>query len=51
MKESRFLLPGDDRSADVLLPHWVGGRDAALDVTVVQGGDLGIISLDSEGFH
>ena len=22
--------------ADVLLPHWVGGKDAALDVTVVN---------------
>ena len=37
VKEGRFLLPGDDRRpADVLLPHWVGGRDAALDVTVVH---------------
>ena len=37
VKEGRFLLPGDDRRpADVLLSHWVGGRDAALDVTVVH---------------
>ena len=37
IKEGRFLLPGADRRpADVLLRHWVGGRDGALDVTVVH---------------
>ena len=37
MKEGRFLLPGNDRRpADVLVPHWVGGKDAALDITVVE---------------
>ena len=37
VKEGRFLLPGADRRpADVLLPNWAGGRDAALDVTVVN---------------
>ena len=36
-KEGRFLIPGADRRpADVLVPHWAGGRDAALDVTVVN---------------
>ena len=36
-KEVRFLLPGrDSRPADVLIPHFAGGRDAALDVTVVN---------------
>ena len=36
-KEGRFLLHGvDRRPADVLVPHWAGGRDAALDVTVVN---------------
>ena len=31
------MLPGADRRpADVLVPHWAGGRDAALDVTVVH---------------
>jgi hypothetical protein len=35
-KEGRFLLPGvDRRPADVLLPHWEAGLDAALDITVV----------------
>ena len=33
----RFLVPGrDSRQADVLLPQWSGGRDAALDITVVK---------------
>ena len=37
VKEGRFLLPGADRRpADVLLPNWAGGRDAALDVTVLN---------------
>ena len=36
-REGRFLLPGADRRpADVLIPNWAGGRDAALDVTVVN---------------
>ena len=36
-KEGRFLIPGAERRrADVLVPHWCGGRDAALDVTVVN---------------
>ena len=37
VKEGRFLLPGADRRpADVLLHNWVGGLDAAMDVTVVN---------------
>ena len=37
VKEGRFLLPGNDRRpADVLLPNWAAGCDAALDVTVVN---------------
>ena len=36
VREGRFLLPGNDRRpADVLIRNWVGGKDAALDVTVV----------------
>ena len=36
-REVRFLIPGSDsRPADVLLPHRIGGKDAALDVTVVD---------------
>ena len=37
VKEGRFLIPGADRRpADVFLPSWAGGQDAALDVTVVN---------------
>ena len=36
-KEGRALLPGEGgKPADVFLPHWAGGKDAALDVTVVN---------------
>ena len=36
-KEGCFLLLGSDRRpADLLIPHWVGGKDAALDVTVIH---------------
>ena len=37
VREVRFLVPGEDsRPADVLLPHWIAGQDAAMDVTVVN---------------
>ena len=37
VKEGRFLLPGcDRRPADVYLPNWAEGRDAALDITVIN---------------
>ena len=36
-KEGRALLPGTDRRpADVFIPHWSAGKDAALDVTVTH---------------
>ena len=36
-KEGRFLLPGQDgKPADILIPHWSGGKDTALDVTVIN---------------
>ena len=36
-KEPAGLLPGsDDRPADVLLPFWVNGKDAALDISIVN---------------
>ena len=36
-EEGRALLPGEgSKPADVFLPHWAGGKDAALDVTVVN---------------
>ena len=37
VKEGHYLLPGRDaRPADLLIPRWEGGQDAALDVTVVS---------------
>ena len=36
-KEGRALLPGNNqRPADIFIPRWAGGRDAALDVTVTH---------------
>ena len=36
IRNGRFLLAGDDYCPeDVLIPNWAGGRDAALDLTVV----------------
>ena len=36
-KEPAGLLPGsDDRPADVLLPYWANGKDAALDISIVN---------------
>ena len=36
-KEQNALLPGTNAGpADVLIPHWTGGQDTALDVTVVS---------------
>ena len=36
LREERALLPGGDRPADVLLPHYAGGRHQAVDVCVVS---------------
>lgn len=37
VKEERFLIPGEGRRpADVLIPNWSRGQDAALDVTVIN---------------
>ena len=39
-KEGRFLLPGNDRRpADILVPHWSSGKDAAMDAS--STGNLG----------
>ena len=36
-KEENGLMPGSiARPADVFLPNWTGGRDTAMDVTVVS---------------
>ena len=45
VKEAEGLLPGsDDRPADLLLPHWHQGRDAALDFTVVNPLQVTLVS-------
>ena len=52
-KEGRFLLPGRDaRPADLLLPRWTGGQDAALDVTVVSALQAAMVagSATTDGF-
>ena len=52
-KEGRFLLPGRDaRPADLLLPRWTGGQDAALDVTVVSALQTAMVtgSATTDGF-
>ena len=37
VKEARLLIPGEDsRPADVYLPQFAAGLDAAIDVTVVN---------------
>ena len=37
VKGGRALIPGTEKMpADLLIPGWCGGRDAALDVTVVH---------------
>ena len=36
-KENRFILSGEDkRPADVFIPKWSSGLDAALDMTIVN---------------
>ena len=53
VKEGRFLLPGRDaRPADLLIPRWEGGKDSALDVTVVSAlqGAMVAGSAATDGF-
>ena len=50
VREPDGLLPGsDDRPADLLIPHWSGGKDTALDFTVVnplQGALVGRVAVE-----
>ena len=49
LEEERALLPGsNNRPADVLIPHWTGGRDTGLDMTVVS--PLGADMITREAF-
>ena len=52
-KEERALIPGRNaRPADVYIPNWVGGRDTALDVTVVSPLQQALVdrAADEPGF-
>ena len=50
VKEGRFHLPGADRRpADVLIPHWTGGQDTALDVTVTSSLQTATVERESTG--
>ena len=44
-REDRAIIPGSDaRPADVLIPNWSGGKDTALDVTVVNPLQTALVS-------
>jgi hypothetical protein len=44
-REDRAIIPGSDaRPADVLIPNWTGGKDTALDVTVVNPLQTALVS-------
>ena len=44
LKEQRSLLPGfDARPADIMLPNFAGGKDLALDVTVVNSLQVALV--------
>ena len=53
IKEERFLLPGEGRRpADVLIPNWDRGQDAALDVTVINPlQDATVLGAAAEAGH
>ncbi len=43
-REERSLLPDTQaRPGDVLIPHWTGGRDTALDMTVINPLQTGFV--------
>ena len=47
-REDRALIPGSDaRPADVLIPNWSGGRDTAMDVTVVNPLQAALVNIAS----
>ena len=48
-KEGRFLIPGvDRRPADILIPHWHTGLDAALDVTITNSLQTATVEREAE---
>jgi len=47
-REDKALIPGSDaRPADVLIPNWSGGRDTAMDVTVVNPLQAALVNIAS----
>ena len=45
-REERALIPGSEaKPADVLIPNWSGGKDTALDITVVNPLQSAMVSL------
>jgi hypothetical protein len=50
--EERFLLPGGRKPADVLIPNWCRGQDAALDITVINSlQDATVVGAAAEAGH
>ena len=48
-REPDGLLPGsDDRRADLLIPYWTNGMDTALDFTVVNPLQAGLVSKSAQ---
>ena len=44
-REDRALIPGSNaKPADVLIPSWTGGKDTALDITVVNPLQVALIN-------
>ena len=44
-REDRALIPGSNaKPADVLIPSWTGGKDTALDITVVNPLQVALVS-------
>ena len=49
LREEGALLPNSDcRPADVLIPNWTGGKDTAIDVTVVNPMRLDYVSKSAD---
>ena len=44
-REDRALIPGSNaKPADVLIPSWTGGKDTALDITVVNPLQIALVN-------
>ena len=48
-REDRALIPGSNiKTADLLIPNWTGGKDTALDVTVVNSSQISLVAISAE---